>query len=334
MIGEIYSKRKRRLENADQVEVYEYNDLPLSFRRQVLHIWLTAIGDPKKPLNTRTFKDLPRIWKHIHDSLCRELGRFQLSDETQSYPVWDLDPLRECQVFLIEEKNIDNVLSLIEVTFREIDSVIRFFLKKTKDAMPDRRFVVAQSPEDAISELNYRFREHAIGYQYSNGQIIRVDSSFIHSEAVVPALSLLSSQGFEGAEQEFRDAHRHYRIGEYRDAIVDAQNAFESTIKTICDRCDWPYSRKAAAKELISVVLDKELIPKYFQDHLTSLQKVLENGVPTVRNKTSGHGQGELPINVPDYLAAFALHLTASNIVLLVEAYESFGLGNSPSLND
>ncbi|MBC7968814.1 MAG: hypothetical protein H7Z11_01550 [Verrucomicrobia bacterium] len=171
--------------------------------------------------------------------------------------------------------------------------------------------------------MNHRFREHAIGYQYNNSQIVRIDSSFIHGEVVVQALSLLSNQHFKGAEQEFRSAHKHYRKKEYKDAIVDALNAFESTMKTICDECEWSYSKIASAKELINVVLEKELVPKYLQTHLSGLRSVLEAGVPTVRNKTSGHGQGAQPVDVPEYLATCALHLTAANIVLLVEAYNA-----------
>ena len=93
-------------------------------------------------------------------------------------------------------------------------------------------------------------------------------------------------------------------------------------MKTICDKCGWSYSKTANAKTLINVVLENELVPKYLQAHLSSLRSILENGVPTVRNKTSGHGQGANPMNIPEYLAAYVLHLTASNIVLLVEAYQ------------
>ena len=187
----------------------------------------------------------------------------------------------------------------------------------------NKEIIVEQNPDDAINELNHRFREHAIGYQYNNGQIIRVDSGFVHAEVVIPALSLLSDHDFEGAEEEFRNAHKHYRKQEYKDAIVDCLNAFESTMKTICKKCEWSYSKTASAKELIKVLLENELIPKYLESYFASLRSLLESGVPTVRNKTSGHGQGEFPVDVPEYLAAYVLHLTASNIVLLVEAYQN-----------
>ncbi len=159
-----------------------------------------------------------------------------------------------------------------------------------------------QSSEDAISELNHRFHQHNLGYQYNNGQIIRVDSVFIHTEVILPALSLLSNYDFEGAEEEFRNAHKHYRKQEYKDAIVDCLNAFESTMKTICKKCEWSYSDKASARELIKTMFDNELIPKYLESYFASLRSLLESGVPTVRNKTSGHGQGEFPVDVPEYL--------------------------------
>ena len=65
---------------------------------------------------------------------------------------------------------------------------------------------------------------------------------------------------------------------------------------------------------------DNDLIPAALQSQFSALRSVLESGVPTVRNKMAGHGQGSIPASVPDYMARFAMHLTASNIVLLVDA--------------
>jgi len=100
--------------------------------------------------------------------------------------------------------------------------------------------------------------------------------------------------------------------------------AFESTMKTICEKFNWVYDKTATASKLIDILLKREeLIPSYLQTHFSGLKQVLEAGVPTVRNKTSGHGQGSETKEVPEYLAAYVLHLTASNIVLIVEAYKA-----------
>ena len=58
------------------------------------------------------------------------------------------------------------------------------------------------------------------------------------------------------------------------------------------------------------------------QSHFTALKSTLASGVPTARNRQAGHGQGPTIIVVPDYMAAYALHLTASNILFLTKANE------------
>ena len=109
---------------------------------------------------------------------------------------------------------------------------------------------------------------------------------------------------------------RHYKRGM---TSADCLKAFESTLKCICDRRRWGYKPTDTAKALLNVVFEKGLVPAFLQSHFTSLRSSLEAGVPTVRNKLGGHGQGGTPVAVPDSLAAYALHLSATNIVLLVQ---------------
>ena len=104
--------------------------------------------------------------------------------------------------------------------------------------------------------------------------------------------------------------------------MVEALKAVESTIKSICDARKWPYDQHVTVKPLIKVVLDNDLIPKSVQWQLTLLPALME-GVATPRNRMGGHGQGSQPVAVPRYLAAYALHLAAANIVLLVEAHRA-----------
>jgi hypothetical protein len=311
----LYSKRKKRAEKGNQPEVYQYEELPPAFRRQVIHIWRTAIGIHGYEFGRIIHHENYQLWSRIYDLLDRELSLSEPSLISLD------DPFEKCKSFLLDKDTyIENLLDLIELTFLFIDELVRKEFEKPPGYC---KFNVSQQPDDAISELNHRFREHEIGYQFEGGQIIRVDSKFIHAEVVVPALGLLSDPNFAGPEQEFRSAHAHYRRQEYKDAIVDALNSFESTIKSICDVRGWEYSKTATAQKLIEVLFAKELIPKYLQDYFSGLRNVLVSGVPTVRNKTSGHGQGSTPVDVPEYLAAYVLHLTASNIVMLIEAHKA-----------
>jgi AbiJ N-terminal domain 4 len=314
-IIDLYSKRKKRLEKGNQPEIYQYDELSLTFRRQVVYIWVNATGD------YRRIRLACHFWQTIHDLIARELGVFKLSPNILN----EENYFELCKEFLLNKDTpIENLLDLIELTFNFVDIVIR--QKLENPCSPDEIMLersVSLQPDEAISELNDRFREHEIGYQFEGGQIIRVDSKFIHAEVVVPALGLLSDPNFAGPEQEFRSAHEHYRRQEYKEANNYALKSFESTIKSICDVRGWSYAKTACAKDLINIILTNQLVPQYLQDYFSGLRKVLESGVPTVRNKTSGHGQGATPIEVPEHLAAYMLHLTASNIVMLIEAHKA-----------
>lgn len=176
---------------------------------------------------------------------------------------------------------------------------------------------------NAIDELNYRFRQHNLGYEFTNNEIIRIDHKLIHNETIKPALKLLYEEGFEGAEQEFRNAFEKRRKGDNKEAILEAGKAFESTMKTICDKKGYTYDKeKDTAQKLIGILETNHFYPTYMTSHLTSLRTTLETGLPVVRNKTSGHGQGSAVVSISDEFAMYALNLAATNIVLLVEIYK------------
>ncbi|HEX3496287.1 MAG TPA: hypothetical protein VHT02_03775 [Methylocella sp.] len=133
------------------------------------------------------------------------------------------------------------------------------------------------------------------------------------------SLSLLGSEQFSGAEEGFLSAHKHYREGDHKDAIVDAGASFESTMKCICDRLDWKYEKGARASDLLRVLRENRLFPDYLDKPFDQLLAVLKSGLPQIRNNEGSHGQGSAPKRVPTHVAAYALHLAATNIVFLVE---------------
>jgi hypothetical protein len=173
------------------------------------------------------------------------------------------------------------------------------------------------SPDAAIEGLNARFKEHGVGFQFSQGQILRIDSEFTHQEITVPALNLLQQPHLRLANQEFLAAHEHYRHGRYPACLNECLKAFESAMKAICHKRNWLYNQNDTAKPLIRICVDNGLFPVFMESHLTGLRTSLESGVPTARNKTSGHGQGVVPIIVSEQFAGYVLHLTAANIRFL-----------------
>jgi uncharacterized protein DUF7014 len=195
----------------------------------------------------------------------------------------------------------------------------------------DQDFMLFVRPElkanDAITKLNQRFQEHAIGYRFEGGRIVRLDSEFLHAETTEPALTLMYAKGYQGAFAEFQLALKYRRQGadHYDDCLTNCGKSLESTLKTICDRRKWSYKAGDTASKLLDLVFSKGLIPNYLQTHFSALRATLESGVPTIRNREGGHGSGERPNEVPEYLAAYQLHLTASAIVFLIRADDAFG---------
>jgi hypothetical protein len=182
---------------------------------------------------------------------------------------------------------------------------------------------IRQSPKDGINEANIRMREAAFGFQYESGKLIRVDSQLIHAEIVKPSLQLISDKRFEGAEKEYLTAHKHYMHSEFKSAIVYANNAFESTMKTICHLRNWTITEGAVSSELLRVVRNNGLMPDYLEKSFDQFYTTLANGLPKIRNNAGGHGDGSTPKDVPRHVAAYALHLAATNIVFMVEAFRA-----------
>jgi hypothetical protein len=313
-LWETFSKRQKRIEKSGQQDVYQYDTIPDPFRMQVLHIWRTTMGQYYEP-GAYSFGRRPspsnRFWVLLHDTLARELGLAVLAGDAMA------DPRERCQQFLLIA-DTSGTLDIVELSFRIIDRGVR-----EMDGYDTTAAQITQDADSAIEELNHRFREHGIGYQYADGMLIRLDSQFAHAEIVKPALSLLNATGFDGPAEEFIRAFEHYRHARNKEAVAEALKAFESTMKSICAKRKWSHPPTATAKELMKVLFDKGLVPPMLESHFSNLRVAMESGLPTVRNKTSGHGQGPSPVELPAHFAAYSLHLTASNIVFLVEAHKA-----------
>jgi hypothetical protein len=311
-VYETFSKRKRRLERTGQQDVYQYDVLPEAFRVQVIHIWNSAIGKYRYPDFSGHKPPLSEVWDFIHNAIAREIGVFRLGRDS-----YDANSETRCKEHLLTA-DTEGALDIIELSFRLIDTSVRRLQHYTRQEAE-----ITQDSDDAIEELNHRFREHGIGYQYVARELVRIDSQVIHAEAVKPALSLLNESGFDGPAEEFMLGFEHYRHGRNKEAIAEALKAFESTMKAICKARNWTHPPNATAKPLTDFLFQKGLIPADLESHFSGLRSAMESGLPTISNRTSRHGQGPDPVAIPDHFAAYALHLAASNIVFLIKAHKS-----------
>lgn len=306
-ITEIYSKRINK-DKGGSPDIYQYENISRQLKVQIIHIWDDSLGDEHQYLDSIYL--CRKAYEYIVNTLCREYGVFNLLDDS---PNRRRNYYQELHEYFLGEKNIEKLLDVIELSFYVIDSYTRQF-----DYLHSAKY--KERADAAIDELNKRFLEHAVGYQFINRQIIRIDSQYIHAEVVKPALLLLSEKAYKGAQDEYLKAHEHYRHKKHKEAISEALKSFESVMKVICEKRQWAFPSNVTAKGLIDTCFKNDLIPDYFQTQLGALRTLLESGVPTLRNKVGGHGQGGEIMEVPDYFVAYALHSTAVNILLLAEA--------------
>lgn len=305
-IFNLFSKRQKKLREGE-IDVFVYDTIPENLRVQIIHIWWDTLGNKNEYWNKDNAR---RSYKFLTETLRREYGLFRLPP-TKEYD--DENYMAELANHFLAQTDQEKALDVIELSFRIIDRITRNYNHLHKSN-------ASEIADNAIEELNSRFKEHGIGYQYIDGEIIRVDSQHIHSEIIKPALVLLHDKSFSGAQEEYLKAYEHYRHSNSKEALNEALKAFESTMKIICDKRKWSYPPKATSSKLIEVCLNNNLIPSFWQQQFSALRSVLESGIPTGRNNLGGHGQGTTTIQVPNYLVAYMLHMTASAIVFLVEA--------------
>ncbi|TRB08661.1 hypothetical protein EXN61_01650 [Agrobacterium tumefaciens] len=303
-VVDLYSKRQRRI-RGEVPDVYTYEQLPNSLRVQIGYI----IKQGLNPSNDLDAGKVHSAFKFIVDTLRAEYGVHSLVDAIYR----GCEPDFELLQFLSNEEDIDRCLDVVELSMRVVDKLTR-----TIDYCYYRAY--NENADEVIQDLNTRFKEHCVGYQFIDGEIIRVDSELVHTEAVKPAIRLLNAKDYAGPHEEFLSAYEHYRHGNNKEALNDCLKAFESTMKAICDKRGWTYKTTDTAKALIEVCLSNGLVPPFWQQQMASLRSLLESSIPTGRNKLSGHGQGAVPQEVPDYLTAYMLHMTASTLVFLTTA--------------
>ncbi|MDO6389093.1 hypothetical protein Q4E40_03070 [Pontibacter sp. BT731] len=296
----LYSTRNRLTP-----DVYSYDSLPNKLKIQVIRIW--------RKMHSQEFEyyygdELAGSWWAIHEILCDEYGTHKLMSN-----FYGSSKQAEIESFLQDiSTSIEQCLDVIELVFNSIAAI-------------DHKLIYGQHrylPDEAIDDLNTRFLENGVGYEFRDGEIIRIDNTLLHREIIIPTLHFLSASEFKNADEEYLSAHEHFRHGRTKECLVDCLKAMESTIKIICDLNGWPYKQTDNISKLISTIIEHNLIPDFLLQHFSSLRSTLESGVPTIRNKMGGHGAGTQVLDVPMHYASYMLYLTGATINFLVSCYQ------------
>jgi hypothetical protein len=294
-----YSKQK-----AGTPEVFQYDSIPEKLKGQIYHIWHDFFE--QEGINN---KDKHDIYEHIYKILLKETGKKRLYFNGLFF---DDNPANQIEKYFENLDNVDAALDTIGVIFYIVEQV-----QKITQQNPYSK--LRYTADEAIKDLNIRFKENAVGYQYLNSKIIRIDNQLLHETAVKPALQFIHQKEYQNANEEYLNAHDHFRHRRYQECLNECLKSFETTMKIICSKNKWNFNPNDTAKPLINTLLTNKFLPNYNETYLGSLRTIMESSIPTVRNKNSGHGQGIQKRVVPEHLASYLLTITGATIKLLIE---------------
>lgn len=293
-VTDLFSKRNKTLP-----DVFVAKPIPQKFRNQVYQIlsssWLDFSHYRGEHLSDK-----------ISDILCREHGLFTIypPERKRKQNATTTDDIAQC---VIHHKDTDLFLDLIELVFKRMH---------TSSEFAEFEMDVDQGRSSATRELNHRFRENGLGYEFDVGsmRLLSKDNEFVHQEAVRPTLELLSDSKFSTANKEYLEAFSDFKDGKFGDCVTKCCAAFESVMKIVCNEKGWQYDeQKATAGPLVSTIIQQCDLPNFLDQPLMI--------IATLRNRVStAHGAGNSQRVVDETLARYALNVTASSIMLVVQA--------------
>ncbi len=299
---ETYSKR-----NLTKSSELVYDSISPKLKNQIYHIWDQFFRVTNVHENI-----VDEAWEEIFDILCAEEGVKFLH---RSDHFARLDSKTQVESYFEKLEDTNKILDVVEVVF---------LVMKVAGDHHDNTYAyyraIAYDFKKCVEDINKRFKENNVAYQYEGNRIIRYSNDLIHNEVTKKTISLLEENGFENANEEFLKGHEHFRHDRYKECLNECLKAFESVLKILIVRNGLSYRDEDTAKSLIAIVLNNELIPTYLQNSFTGIRTILESSISTIRNKNSAHGQGPEKIIVPKYLANYMPYLSGSTIIFLIES--------------
>jgi len=164
-------------------------------------------------------------------------------------------------------------------------------------------------------KVNQVLQEAKQPWRLMDGKIVKLDSDYLAEEVLSKAYSLLDAPGFEGPLEEFQQAMNDYSSGDYRGAITNASNAFESTMKVILG------VQTEAPGKLVRSIIDSGLLPSYYSGFLDSVKTILAAVIVERNQPGRAHGQGSTATPIDPSFAEVCLHLAGTAIVFLVRRH-------------
>lgn len=287
-------------------------EIPATTRIRVLR-WCDELYRGERPSNiVGRGEHNPEFWAEIYRRLQYRTGRVALSVTDNGHDIREAaNYVMSCSAaeFLdFLEDVFDNpvffhVNSADKNIVDELNAILR------QDNLP---YTLTYFVHEDVEIQSGMFQGHRGTQTTSYPKVIVKGSEIVQQEAIAPVLQLLSQPHFKAADAEFLAALEDYRKGDIGDCLVKCGSALESVMKVICDRRKWPYRQTDTASSLVKIMIAHTSLDPFFESLLL--------GVATIRNRmSSAHGAGVTVKQPARHVAQYALNLTASAILLLVQ---------------
>lgn len=253
--------------------------------------------------------DHEESWTRLYQGLSEAYGRSplvtlrEMNRRVQSQA--DFGPERQLGAHLMICADIE-VMDFIAGVFQVSASMLEASSRRSTF----RRVGAGDEAEELGALINRIFEEEGVGYRWLAGQIVRFDEPVTHDLAIEPAVELLRDGQFGEANDEFSAALDAYRDGRWRDAITNANAAFESVLKVRTGKSG------LTAGPLIRAAREQGVIPKYLGGAVENLEKLM-HAAPATRGAEAAHGQGDRPSEADQHLAQLIVSVVASFILFV-----------------
>lgn len=253
------------------------------------------------------------FWEQIHNVLEHLYGRAKLSS--------DLHARRHIEdgLAFVETCSTSEFCDFLEAIFK-IECTGRVFWNQNELVEPLNMILRSEGVPYQLTPFVTHEEPNAGPYGQGTAvyivalpKVVRVDDEVTHTEAVMPALSMLADPSYKAPNEEFRNALDDYRKGDFGDCLVKCGSAFESVLKILCQKNRIAFdANKATLGPLLDKVLSKSKL-----DTATFKEPLIAVG--RMRNHLSpAHGGGASVKAVERHVAQYAVTATAAAIVLLV----------------
>lgn len=228
------------------------------------------------------------------------------------------DVLTQIEAELCRRYGVEK-LTALDDNDNKIDVELKGFIKGAYPAqvLDTIELFYHDIPEDGRfnfqKELNNILEEENSQWRLVDGQFFKMDSDFLSMKVIAEAFELLKAEGYEGALDEFKEAHNELLAGDHKGAVHKACNSFESVLKTLLGR------ESGNASLLIRELVNTDFYSDLPDNFGRSFGEQVFNSLPFLRNRLGAHGQGEEVVEVPKSYAELALHLAGSFILLVIK---------------